>query len=216
MAAKSKARQKQSRSAGGFWATETGKKTFVVLLGLIGLAGLIVIIIGFPTHPGAKYGVGADGFSVFEMQGTDLGIAEVVSKATVQEELGSLVKQVDDVEKTSVLNYDGNKGQTATYYIITKGGASGSFYVDLMQFQSQQAYDNAHVFNGTLDAGNINGMPAHYMQAATIANEREYALLVSKGAKSYKFAITQPFHNIEIDEVTAQAALKRIAAKAHL
>lgn len=209
-----RAKRKKSKK-GNFWASDTGKKTFVLILGLIGLAGLIVVINGFNGRgPGANNGVGADGFSVYEMKGADLGIADVVKKPIVMSELGSLVKQVDEVDKSGVVNYDGNKGQTATYYLVTKHDTQGSFYVDVMEYPSQKAYDEADVFNATADAGKVQNLPARYMKAMTIANEREYALLVTKGTKSYKFAFTQPFNNVKLDETTMQAALKRIAEKA--
>lgn len=217
MATQSGVKRKRTQKKGGFWASETGKKTFIILLALIGFAGLIAVIKGFPDRgPGAQMGVGADGFSVYEITGADLGIVNVVKKPVVQAELGNLTKQIDDVEKSGVVSYNGDKGQTATYYLVTKGGARGTFYVDVMEYKTQQAYDNADVFNNTLDAGKVQGLTARYMKAATIANEREYALLVSKGLKSYKFAFTQPFKNVKIDEVTVQSALKKIAEKAEL
>lgn len=215
MATKKKFARK--RSGRGFWASEAGKKTFVILLGLIAFAALVMIIRGFPDRgPGAEIGVGADGFSVYEVEGADLGIVNVVKKPVVEAELAKLVKQVDDVEKSGVVSYNGNKGQTATYYVMTNDGNLGSFYVDVMEYKSQEAYDEADVFGNTADAGKVQNLPARYMKAATIANEREYALLVSKGTKSYKFALTQPFQKITINEVTAQAALKRIAEKAEM
>lgn len=214
MATQSK-RKKTKKS--NFWASDAGKKTFVVLLGLIGLAGLIVIINGFNSRsPGANSGVGADGFSVYQMPGADLGIVNVVKKPVVVSEFGDLVKQVDEVDKSGVVNYNGSKGQTATYYLVTKHDTQGSFYVDVMEYPTQKAYDEADVFNNTADAGKVQNLPARYMKAITIANEREYALLVSKGTKSYKFAFTQPFNKIKFDETTIQAILKRIAEKAQM
>jgi len=216
MATKTPTRTKRTKQ--NFWASEAGKKTFIGILALVAFAGLVIVIKGFPDRgPGAATGVGADGFSVYEIKGADLGIANVVKKPLVQAEFGNLVKEVRDVEKSGVINYNGNKGQTATYYLVTtKGNAKGSFYVDVMEYKSQQAYDDANVFAYTLDAGKVQGLQARYMKAATIANEREYALLVSKGTKSYKFAFTQPFKSIQINEETTQAALKRIAEKAEL
>lgn len=214
MAAKKSSRKRANKN---FWASDAGKKTFIGLLALVAFAGLIAVIQGFPDRgPGAQSGVGADGFSVYEIEGADLGVANVVSKSIVEGELKNLVKQVDDVEKSGVISYNGNKGQTATYYLTTNDNLLGSFYVDVMEYKSQKAYDDDNVFENTADAGKINGNEARYMKAATIANEREYALLVTKGLKSYKFALTQPFKNVKINETTAQAALKRIAEKAEL
>lgn len=211
-----RSKRKSSKNA-NFWASEAGKKTFIGLLALIAFAGLVVVITQFSDKsPGVTAGVGADGFSVYEIEGADLGIANAVKKPVVVSEFGDLLKSVDDVEKSGVVSYNGNKGQTATYYFSTKSGANGSFYVDVMEYKSQQAYKEADVFAKTLSAGKIQGLDAYYMKAATIANEREYALLISKGIKSYKFAITQPFKNVKINELTAQSVLKRIAAKAEL
>lgn len=214
---KTSAKKSTSSRKRGFWASDAGNKTFILILCLIAFAGLVIIIKNLSTNnPGAQYGVGADGFTVFEDEKSDLGIDKVVEKPLVEKELGSLTKEIDDVRKTSVLNYNGNKGQTATYYLVTNEDTLGSFYVDVMEYKSQKAYDQANVFASTLDAGEIQGLKAAYMRATTIANEREYALLVSKGTKSYKFALTQQFQNVKIDEVTAQNALKRIAQQAHL
>lgn len=209
--------KRSSRIKKGFWASETGKKTFIGLLALIAFAGLVVVIKGFPDRgPGANVGVGADGFSVYEIEGADLGIANAVTKSVVEAEFGSLVKKVDDVEKSGVISYNGNKGQTATFYMTTKDNAFGSFYIDVMEYKSQKAYDEADVFSSTLDAGKVQNLDARSMKAATIANEREYALLVSKGTKSYKFALTQPYKNVKISEVTARSILKKIAEKTQL
>lgn len=216
MAIQKRVKQQKSRKRGGFWASEAGKKTFVILLMVIAFAGLLAVIVSFRQNPGAQNGVGADGFSVYEIKGADLGVASVVRKPDVETELSTLVSQVDDAKKSGVISYNGNKGQTSTFYITTKDGAEGSFYVDVMQYKSQKAFEDANVYRNTLDAGRVQGNAARYMHAATIANEREYALLVIKGLNSYKFALTQPFKNVKINEVTALGAMKRIAEKADL
>lgn len=198
-----------------FWTSEAGRKTFIIILALVAFAGLVVIIQGFPDRgPGAQNGVGADGFSVYEIEGADLGIAAVVEKPVVESELGANVKKVEDVEASGVISYNGNKGQTATYYFRTNDGLLGSLYVDVMEYKSQQAYDDENVFAGTLDAGKIQNYPARHMKAITIANEREYAILVTKDLKSYKFAITQPFKSVKISETAAHNILKKVAEKA--
>jgi hypothetical protein len=216
MKAKKTAARKRSRK-GNFFTSPLGKKIVILLMAVVALGVLVVIINGFPLkNQGSKYGVGADGYSVYEVKGADLGIAKVVDKSSVESAFGSLVKSVDDVDTSGVISLNGNKGQTATYYIQTKAGTQGSFYVDVMEYKSQKAYDADNIFADTADAGKVNGLAARTMPAFTIANEREYALLVTKGLKSYKFALTQPYKNVTIDEVTAQTILKKIAAKANL
>lgn len=216
MKAKKPAARKRS-NRGNFFTTPLGKKVVIILMAAVALGVLVVVINGFPLkNQGAKYGVGADGYSVYEIKGADLGIANVVKKSTVESEFGSQLKSVDDVDASGVISLNGNKGQTATFYIETKAGTHGSFYVDLMEYKSDKAYKADDIFAGTADAGKVNGLEARTMPAITIANEREYALLVTKGLKSYKFALTQPFKKVTIDEVTAQTILKKIASKAEL
>jgi hypothetical protein len=202
---------------GNFFTSPLGKKVVIILMAVVALGVLVVNINGFPLkNQGSQYGVGADGYNVHEIKGADLGIAKVVDKSTVESAFGSLVKSVDDVDVSGVISLNGNKGQTGTFYIQTKAGSQGSFYVDVMEYKSQKAYDTDNIFADTADAGKVNGLQARTMPAFTIANEREYALLVTKGLKSYKFALTQPYKNVTIDEVTAQTVLKKIAAKANL
>ena len=211
-----KPRTKKSKKS-SFWASEAGKKTFIVILAIVAFASLALVIKLFPDRgQGSKDGVGADGFSVFVIDGADLGITDVVKKPVVEAELGSQTKSIDDVQKTKVISYNGDKGQTATYYLTTKNGMRGSFYVDVMEYKSQAAYNDADTSKNTTDAGKINGNEARYMKAAIIANELEYALLVTKDTKSYKFALTQSIKNAQIDESTARAALINIARQASL
>ncbi len=216
MKAKKTAARKRT-SKGNFFTSPLGKKVVVVLMAAVALGVLVVIINGFPLrNQGAQYGVGANGFKVYEIKGADLGIASVVKKSTVESEFGSLVKSVDNVDASGVISLNGNKGQTATFYLKTKAGTNGSFYVDVMEYKSKKAYEADDIFAGTADAGKVKGLEARMMPAMTIANEREYALLVTKDLKSYKFALTQPFKNVTIDETTAQTVLKKIAEKAEL
>lgn len=219
MAKKSQTKKTTARkvSRKDFWKTPKGKKTAIVLLAAVALLSIAVILYFSPLRtPGAKNGVGANGFSVFEIKGANLGIADVAKKDIVVKELGSYVKSVDDVESSGVLNFNGNKGQTATYYIETKDGTQGSVYVDLLEYKSDAALKADNLTKGTADGGKVQDLPVRYMHAATIANEREYALLITKGLKSYKFAMTQPFRNITINEVTALGLLKKIAEKSSL
>lgn len=215
MAKKPSTKKKISRR--DFWTTPKGKKTAIALLGLAAVVSIGLIIWFSPLRsPGSKTGVGANGFNVFEDKGGDLGIANVAKRDLVTQELGTRVKSVDEVDVSNVLNFNGNKGQTATYYIETKAGTTGSVYVDVMQYKSDAALKSDDLDKGTLDGGKVQDLPVRYMGAATIANEREYALLVTKDLKSYKFAMTQPHQNITINEEEALSILKRIAEKSRL
>lgn len=219
MAKKSRTKKATARKGlrRDFWTTPKGKKTAIVILAIVALICITAIVYFSPLrNPGAKTGVGANGFSVFEIKGANLGIADVAKKDLVVKELGDLVKSVDDVQSSGVLSFNGNKGQTATYYIQTKAGTQGSVYVDVMEYKSQAAIKADDLDKGTADGGKAQNLPVRFMHAATIANEREYALLITKGTKSYKFAMTQPYQNITIDEVTALNTLKRIAEKSSL
>jgi len=219
MAKKSRTKKATSRKASrkDFWTTPKGKKTAIALLAIVALICITGIVYFSPLRSsGAKTGVGANGFSVFEVKGADLGIANVSKKDVVVKELGDLVKSVNDVESSGVISMNGNKGQTATYYLKTKADTYGSVYVDVMEYKNESALKADDLDRRTADGGKVQGLAVRYMHARTIANEREYALLITKGLKSYKFAMTQPYQKITIDEVTALSTLKRIAEKSSL
>lgn len=181
-----------------------------VLVAALGALAFMVI-----TLPGRNGGAQSNGY-VFEMKGADLAIDKVVSKQEVIDGLGANAKGVEDVEKSGVLSFYGNKGQTATYNFTTTSGEHASLEVDVMTYQSQDAYDEAKVFAGTGSAGKVGNMEIRFLPAATLGYDREYALLVTKDLKSYKFSITQPSKKIEINELTAQDILKKLIAKARL
>lgn len=177
------------------------------------LGALAFMVITLPSRNGSD--TVSNGY-VFEIKGADLGIDKVVSKQEVAAELGTNAKSVNDVDKSGVLSFYGNKGQTATYNFTTVSGANASVYVDLMAYQSQSAYDDAKVFAGTGSAGKVGDLEVRFLPAVTLGYDREYALLVSKDLKSYKFAITQPSKKIEINELTAHEILKKLISKAEL
>lgn len=185
-----------------------------VVLGI--LAYVMITASNFGSN--SQQGVGADGYNVKVLKGQDLNVANVVEKPLVQKELSTAIAgQIGNVNKTDVLNMNGNLGQTATYYFKAKGtDVVCNFYTDVMVYKSQAAYDSDDVFIGTGDAGKVGDLDARYMPAVTIGKDREYALLVTKGLKSYKFAILQPVKSIQIEEKVAQEALKKIAAQADL
>lgn len=202
-----------------FSKNKTLQKGLLLTGGVVALGALGYTIINMPIlNPGSTPGVGADGYSVSEIKGADLGIADVAKKPLVEQELQAVAGRIGNVNKSGVINMNGNKGQTATYYFESKSDKSVkySFYVDVMQYKSEAAYNSAAVFKGTGDAGMVAGLAARYLPAATIAGEREYALLVTKDLNSYKFAITQPAKKLTITEPTAQAIVKKIAEQADL
>ena len=54
------------------------------------------------------------------------------------------------------------------------------------------------------------------MPAATLSTDREYALLVTNGLKSYKFAVLQPTNAVAINELTSQNIMKKIIDESKL
>jgi hypothetical protein len=187
----------------------------VVGTGAVVLAVLAIIVMP-RVNPGAERGYGANGYHAFVEPDGNLGMAKVVSKDDVETILGNKAKVVSNVDVSKVFNLDGTRGQTATYDFVRSDGVKSSLYVDLMFFKNQQTLDDAHVTADTLKAGTINGYSAYYMHALTLGKDREYRLLVVNGLKVYKFVIAQPHRNVQISEVSALAALKKLAAKAHL
>lgn len=200
-----------------------GSKAQLVVLPLMALVAIgavilaIVAIIALPAVYNVKdRGVGAYGFKAFVEEGTDLGVGDVLSKKIVKSELGNKSLSVDDADVSGVFNIDGNRGQTATFDFLRADGADSGVYVDLMLFKNSSSMDGSHILSGTGKAGTIQGHPAYFMRAQTLGYDREYRLMVVNGLKVYKFVMTQPHKNVTINEVTAVAALKRMAEKANL
>lgn len=202
---------------------ELGPKARIALLvvfTLIGAGAIIMAIISIVVvplvNPGSQKGVGADGFQAFVEDGGSLSVVNAVNKQEVVETLGKKAKSVSDVEVSKIFNIDGTRGQTVTYNFIRSNGLKASLYIDLMHFNNLQTYESTGVTTATGDAGKINGHQAYYMHAQTFGSEREYRLMVINGLKVYKFVISQPYRTISINEVSALATLKRLAAKAEL
>lgn len=187
----------------------------VTIAGALGVLAVMVVVLPI-RNSGMRSGVGADGFSVFEIKGADLGVKKVVDKKMVEDALGKQVKSVDDVVSSGVINFNGNKGQTASYDFTMPSGTKSRIDIDVLQYQSQAAYDSDHVFSGTGSAGKINGLEVRYLPAISIGGDREYALLVTKDLKSYKFSMSQPNDKREIREIEAHEALKQLISKAQL
>ena len=199
------------------------KKHKPLVLGIFAVIGVgmivlvVLTIVAMPKiNPGSQYGVGANGFRAYEEKDTSLGVDKVVSKEEVVQVLGGKAKSVSDADVSNVFNFNGDRGQTATYDFVRSDGVKATLYVDMMLFKNIPSMNNAHILTGTGDAGKVNGHPAYYMHAQTIGSQREYRLLVVNGLKAYKFVITQPYRNITINEVAALAALKKLAQKAEL
>lgn len=186
-----------------------------IVIGLGVIAATVLAIVLVPRiNPGSQRGVGANGFHAYVEEGGDLGVGKMVSKQIIADVLGKKAKSVSDVKVSKVFNLNENKAQTATYEFIRSDGVKSSVYVDLMRFKNQSDYGAAAVTANTLNAGMVNGRQAYYMHAQTLGSSREYRLLVLDGLKVYKFVMVQPFGNIKISEVSAMAALKKIAEKA--
>lgn len=195
------------------------KRTQRIVLGTVivaALAALAVMVLVLPSNNASQAGVGADGFSVFEKKGADLGITDVTDKKDVVAALGKNVKNVSDVEKSGVLSFNGNLGQTATYNFTLPDGSTGWIDIDVLKYKSQAAYDSDDIFKGTGAAGTIDGREVRYMPASSIGKERVYALLVTNGLKSYKFALSQPNTKVQIKEYKAQDILKAVIDKSEL
>lgn len=192
---------------------QDSKRTQRVVLGLTAAAAIgavAIMALVLPAKSDSPTGVGADGFSVFEKKGADLGVTKVASKETVSRALGKNVTSVAEVEKSGVISLNGNLGQTATYNFTLPNGSKGWIDIDILQYKSKQAYENDGVFKGTGVAGTIDGREVRYMPASSLGKDRIYALLVTKDLKSYKFAMSQPNAKVQIKEYKAQDILKEI------
>jgi hypothetical protein len=195
------------------------KRTQRVILGAVAMAGVVaigVMILVFPKSNSQSAGVGADGFSVFEKKGADLGVSDVTSKDDVVKALGKNAKNVDDVETSGVISLNGNLGQTATYSFTTKDGTKASVAVDVLHYKNKETYEADNVFKGTGKAGTIDGREVRYLPASSIGRDRKYALLVTKDLKSYKFEMSQPNTEVDIKEYLAQDILKEIIKSSEL
>ncbi|MFZ1360804.1 MAG: hypothetical protein WAS27_02145 [Candidatus Saccharimonadales bacterium] len=194
------------------------KKEIVLLTAMVAVAFGVLMLMAFSllSKKESAIGVGADGFSVFEKPGSDLGITKVVSKQDTVAALGKSAKAVDTVEKSGVMSFNGRLGQTATFPFTLPNGNKATVDVDVLTYKDKEAYDNDNVLNGTGPAGSVDGNEVRYMPAVSIGTERVYALLVTKDLKSYRFSISQPNSSAYIKEFRAQDILKQIISKSNL
>lgn len=194
---------------------------FIVLpvLALVAVGAIVFAVItiaNIPQPQGAQRGVGANGFRAFEEKDADLGVGKLVTREAIVEALDTKAKSVEDASVSTVINIDGNRGQTATYDFVKANGKPASIYIDITVFKSIAALDSAYIYTGTAKTDPINSNPAYYMHAQTIGSDREYRLMIVKAAKVYKFVLTQSSRDITINEVGAVATLKKIAEKSNL
>lgn len=200
----------------------TAKQKAVVLPAMFIICSIVVIIAIFAIivmpsiNNNSRRGVAANGFSAYEETGTDLGISKAVTKDNVIAALGDKAKSVKDANTTNVFNYNGDRSQTVSFDFTRADGQKASLYIDLTQFKSSASMDSQHILAETSLARIINGHSAYYMHAQTLGSVREYRLLVINDLKAYKFVIDQPINNITINEVSAVAALIKLAEKAQL
>lgn len=183
--------------------------------GALVLAVMSIVIIPL-VNPGSQRGVGADGFQAFVEKEGNLSVVDAVSKQDVVDVLDKKAKSVSDASVSKVFNINGTRGQTVTYDFVRDNGLKASLYIDLMQFSDLNTLESTGVTAVTFDAGKINGNQAYYLHAMTFGSDREYRLMVLSGLKVYKFVISQPYRTISITEVSALAALKKLAEKAEL
>ena len=212
--------KKLKKREGGEALSARARFTLLTGLTLIGGGAIVIAIISIVlvplVNPGSQKGVGADGFLAFVENGGTLSVVNAVTKQEVVDTLGNKAKSVSDAEVSKIFNIDGTRGQTVTYNFVRANGLKASLYIDLMHFGNLKTFESAGVTASTGDAGKINGHQAYYMHAQTFGSEREYRLMVINGLKVYKFVISQPYRTISINEVSALATLKKLAAKAEL
>lgn len=192
----------------------------VPILVVVGVGAMILAVLSVIVLPridqGSQRGVGADGFRAYTEEDGDLGIGNVVTKAAVVTALGSKATAVSDPTVSKVFNLNGSRSQTVTYEFTRADGKTAHLYVDLMFFKNAATRDSASIYASTQKTNTIGGHPAYYMHAQTLADEREYRLMVVNDLKVYKFVVAQPSGSITINEVAALASLKKLAATAKL
>lgn len=181
----------------------------MVVIALVALAAIIVLT----ERPQSPAPQGA----AYQERNKDLGIASVVSKQDVVDAFGADAKNVKDVSTSGVLNYNGNRGQTATYaFTLPSGAQHASIEVDVMRYASKEAFDAAMPLNGGGDLGEVAGHAVKYLPALTISGDRQYIVLFANGTDIYKLTLVQPTVKPEILEFKAQDIMKKLIEKAQL
>lgn len=192
----------------------------VVVAAIAGLGVAIYVISNdTPTvdNPGAYYGQDADGFSFSVDEDARRGAAEVLSVAQVQSGFGDTVT-VGEPDPSGVVRLGSVLAETARYPIVTPQGEV-SFEVDTRIYESKDELERASAFAGAEETV-IEGVgdEAHYLIpfAQERLAEQQVALIVTKGAVSYKFAVVQPTEKLVYDEQVARDIVLAIAKQAQL
>lgn len=200
-----------------------GRRLRITLLPLfvaIGAGMIILVVLSVITlpkdKPGAQRGVGADGFSAFVEENTDLGVRAVTTKESVAKALGAKAKSVNDGQVSKVFNLNGDRSQTLTYPFIRNDGANAELYVDMKLYKNTQSLENDNIYVATKKTDDTNGYPTYYRLAQTLESDREYHIMVVNGLRVYRFVIAQPAQSIAISEIDAAALLKKLASSSKL
>ena len=175
--------------------------------------GALAAIILFTERPQSTTPQGA----AYQERNKDLGVAKVVSKQDVIDAFGSSAKEVKDVSTSGVLNYNGNRGQTATYaFTLPSGAQHASINIDVMRYASKEVFDAAMLLNGGGDLGEVAGHAVKYLPAVALSGDRQYIVLFANGTDIYKLTLVQPTVKPEILEYQAQDIMKKLIEKAQL
>lgn len=181
----------------------------MIVIALVALAGIIL----FTERPQDSVPRGA----AYQERNKDLGVASIVSKQDVVDVFGADAKDVKDASISGVLNYNGNRGQTATYaFTLPSGAQHASLDVDVMRYASKEAFDAAMPLNGGGDLGEVAGHAVKYLPALVIAGDRQYSILFANGNDIYKLTLLQPTVKPEILEYKAQDIMKELVKRAKM
>lgn len=192
----------------------------VVVAAVAGL-GVVVYVIGNDTppveNPGAYYGQDADGFSVAVDEEATRGTPEVVSTTQVQGGFGDAVT-IGEPRSSGVVRLGAVRGETTAFPVATPQGEV-TFEVDTRIYESADELKKAGSFAGAEEAV-VEGVgdEAHYLVpfAQERMAEQQVALIATRGAVSYKFAIVQRTDGLVYDEQEARDIVLAIAKQANL
>lgn len=181
----------------------------IIVIALAVLAGIIVLT----ERPQATPPQGA----AYQERNKDMGVGSIVSKQDVIDTLGTNGKDVKDASISAVLNYKGNRGQTATYnFTLPSGAQNGSIDIDIMRYANKEAFDAAMPLTGTGGLGEVAGHQIKYLPAITLSGDRRYTILFANNNDIYKITFIQPTVKPEILEYRAQDMMKELVKKAKL
>lgn len=192
----------------------------VVVAAVAGL-GVTIYVISNDTpaveNPGAYYGQDADGFSVAVDEDATRGTPEVLGVEQIQGSFGDTVT-VGEARSSGVVRLGSVRAETASYPVA---GPEGDvvFEVDTRIYESKDELAQAVPFAGAEETV-VDGVgdEAHFLVpfAQERMAEQQVALIVTRGAVSYKFAIVQPTEALVYDEQVARDIVLAIARQANL